>query len=276
MMGRRHLLLTALVVLTAWPGEARGASIVYQDPSGDDFGPGSYTYPTASEYTKGSFDLRKVELRARGAKVEIKVTLGANIEDPWDSAAWDGQGFSLQMVQIYLDIDGKPGSGHTDTLPGIHAGFAPEDAWDRMVIISPQGRSRLRAEVKQKASAMAAAIVIPTKVKVRGRTLIATVKKSALGGAPRASWGLQAVMQSNEGFPKGTDLLSRRVNEYPGQHRFGGGNDRECDPHVLDILVSPAQGGDAEAEGQKAALAYSCGPDGESVRQAVLPMVRLE
>ena len=44
-------------------------------------------------------------------------------------------------------------------------------------------------------------------------------------------------MQSNEGFPDGKDLLTRKVNEYEGQHRFGGGTDTDCDPHVIDILV---------------------------------------
>jgi hypothetical protein len=178
------------------------------------------------------------------------------------------------MVQIYLDTDGKPGSGHTDALPGINAGFAPEDAWERVVVISPQGASRLRSEVAAKAGSMAKSVVVPTKVKVRGKTLIATVKKKALGGKPKASWGVQAVVQSNEGFPDKRDLLSRRVNEYAGDHRFGGGNDWSCDPHVLDILAGGATGADAEKASQKSALAYTCGDDGVSVKRATLPMIR--
>ena len=49
-------------------------------------------------------------------------------------------------------------------------------------------------------------------------------------------------MQSNEGFPAGNDLLTRKVNEYEGQHRFGGGNDGDCDPHVMDILAGKGAG----------------------------------
>ena len=49
-------------------------------------------------------------------------------------------------------------------------------------------------------------------------------------------------MQSNEGFPDGKDLLTRKVNEYEGQHRFGGGTDSDCDPHVIDILAGNGTG----------------------------------
>ena len=82
------------------------------------------------------------------------------------------------------------------------------------------------------------------------------------------------MVQSNEGYPDRRDLLSRKVNELPGQHRFGGGNDWECDPHVLDILAGTAKGDNSEVDAQKKALAYTCGPDGQRVSEATLPMVR--
>ncbi len=58
-------------------------------------------------------------------------------------------------------------------------------------------------------------------------------------------------MQSNEGFPDEADLLTRKVNEYEGQHRFGGGNDGDCDPHAMDVLAGKGdrrQGRDRRAE----------------------------
>ena len=56
-------------------------------------------------------------------------------------------------------------------------------------------------------------------------------------------------MQSNEGFPDGKDLLTRKVNEYEGQHRFGGGTDGDCDPHVIDILAGNGTGAADEVAG---------------------------
>jgi carbohydrate-binding DOMON domain-containing protein len=250
------------------------ALMTFLDPTGDDFGPGTYKYPTDAVYKRGSFDLRKVEIQTRGSTVEFRVTLGQRIEDPWNSREWPtrGNGFSLQMVQIYLDT--TIGAGFRSTLPGINAAFGKQDAWDKVVVISPQGAARLRAEIRQKAGAMKKAVVVPTRVRVRGKTLIATVKKSDLGGAPAKHWGVQAVMQSNEGFPKGNDLLSRRVNEYPGKHRFGGGSDYTCDPHIIDILAGRAKGLASEKAAQRKALSYQCGPDGKSLKKAILPMMR--
>jgi len=269
------ILLCHALLLTL-PLTASAAKLSYADPAGDDFGPGTYTYPTNSVYTPGSFDLRKVELKTKGSKVEIKVTLGAAIEDPWNSKGWtpSGQGFSLQMVQLYIDTDGKPGSGHTKTLPGINAVFDAKDGWERAIVISPQAGSRLRSEVAAKAGALKAGVVVPTKVVVRGKTLVATVKKKDLGGALSSSWGFQAIVQSNEGYPDKDDLLSRKVNEFGGDHRFGGGNDWNCDPHVLDILAGAGKGGADEKELQKSALSYTCGDGGASVKMATLPMVR--
>ena len=57
-------------------------------------------------------------------------------------------------------------------------------------------------------------------------------------------------MQSNEGFPAPTDLLTRKVNEYEGQHRFGGGTDSDCDPHVMDLLAGNGVGDASEVEAQ--------------------------
>jgi len=204
-------LACALIALPAAAG-----SLTFDDPTGDDFGPGTYTYPTDSVYLRGSFDIKRLEIKNKGSKVEFRLTLAQRIEDPWNSLGWPekGNGFSIQMAQVYLDT--TPDKGHTTTLPGINASFAKKDAWDKVIVISPQAAARVRREAKSKAGGHAADVIVPTKVRVRGKTLIATVKKSALGGAMDPKWGLQVVMQSNEGFPAKEHLLSRRVNEYRG------------------------------------------------------------
>ena len=267
------LIIAALVLSVA---DARAETLVFDDPAGDDFGPGKYKYPTDAVYRRGSFDIRKVEIEDKGTNIEIRVSIGARIQDPWKSRSWQprGNGFSLQMVQIY--IDNKASSGFKMALPGINAVFAAKDAWDKVIVISPQGAARLKQEAKAKAGALSSGVVIPLRTYARGQILYAVVRRPDLGGAPSKSWGVQVVMQSNEGFPGKTEMLSRKVNEVAGKHRFGGGNDFDCDPHVLDILVAPAKGGADEKDGQKKALRYECGDEGESVKRAILPMVRLQ
>jgi carbohydrate-binding DOMON domain-containing protein len=138
---KRSLALTAaLVVLAA------GASFAaeFTDPKGDDNGPGTYVYPTDIVYTAGSFDLTAFEVTAKKNKVEFDVEMAASLDDPWRMET----GFAIQMIFIFIDTDGKEGSGHTDSLPGLNIQFDPKHAWDRCVIcpLSPaQGCSRRSA-----------------------------------------------------------------------------------------------------------------------------------
>lgn len=244
-------------LLAAQPALAGG--VVLEDPKGDDDGPGTYVYPTDPAYKKGSFDLTKVEIKDKGDKLQIKVHLKVKLEDPWKSRDWPtrGNGFSLQMAFLFVDQDHKKGSGHAEGIPGLNVRFKDDARWEKVVIISPQGNTRLKSEINTKAKGLKADIVLPIKVKVSGKKIIATVSKKDLGD-PQAGWGYQLVVQSNEGYPAKDALLTRPVNESRGEHRFGGGRDDNCDPHVIDIL----------GKNQHDVLkAYKCGQPAE------LPMV---
>ncbi len=245
----------------------------YSDPEGDDNGPGTYVYPTDRAYARGSFDIRSVTIEQDGDEVEFRVEVGARIEDPWRSDEWDGNGFSLQFAQVYVDTTPGDTEGNTLTLPGINAQFAQEHAWNRVVLISPQGTSRLQQEVTEKAGSVAGAVVLPSSTRAQGRTIVSRAPMAAFGAGDPSTWGIQVVMQSNEGFPSGTDLLTRPVNEFEGAHRFGGGSDYNCDPHVLDMLAGAASGEDSEQSAQHTALGtFTCDDSGEGTI-ATIPMI---
>ncbi len=269
---RRHptsLAFAAGVLLVS--AAASAGTLELSDPKGDDNGPGSYVYPTGAEYKKGSFDITSVEVKEKGSDVEIEITVGAAIEDPWDSKKWPnpGNGFSLQMFQVYVDTDGKPGSGEKDALPGMNAEFADDSRWEKVIFISPQNNKTILAELKQKAPKLADKVILPKKVSARGKTVTALFAKKELGAAiGKAGW--QVLSASNEGYPKGKDILSRKVNEYEGEHRFGGGDDGEIDPHFVDVLAGKAKGGDDEKAAQAAMLKY----DAKAKKKAQLKMVR--
>ena len=135
------------------------------------------------------------------------------------------------MFFIFIDTDRKAGSGHKAGLPGLNVKFAEGSRWEKALIISPQGTKRLTSEINAKAKKWKKDIVVPTSVSVRGKSVVARFPKSQIGNLSKA-WGYQVLVQSNEGYPDKTDLLTRRVNEFNGQHRFGGGNDYNCDPHA--------------------------------------------
>jgi len=237
-----------------------GQTVSFSDPTGDDNGPGNYTYPTDGVYKPGSFDITNFTMKVSGDQANFAVTVNSKLEDPWGMRV----GFAVQMIFIFIDTDHKEGSGSTDGLPGLNIKFAPADAWDKCIILSPQAPNRVQQEVDSKAASMKAAILIPKSTKGSASTISGSVSVKDLGEGDPAKWGYQVVMQSNEGFPAKTDLLTRKVNEYEGQHRFGGGNDGDCDPHVMDVL----------GDDQKDQLAYECNADGSSKKMATLHMVR--
>jgi carbohydrate-binding DOMON domain-containing protein len=257
----------ALAAIVAGPSLAQ--EVVFKDPVGDDHGPGKYLYPTDPVYKKGSFDLTELKVTQKGDKATFAVSVNSDLEDPWSMPA--PANFSVQEFFIFVQT-GK--GGFTKGIPGTNVQFAPEDAWNKCVILSPQPAGRVRAEVKQKAADLASGIVVPEETVGKGRTISGTVDKKALGEGDLAKWGYQIVVQSNEGFPDKTDLLTRKVNEYEGQHRFGGGNDGDCDPHAMDVLAGKGTGDKGEIEEQHKMLSYECNPDGSSKKMATLKMVR--
>ena len=264
-----RLALAALIGL-GLAGSAAAQEVTFKDPVGDDKGPGTYVYPTDTVYKTGSFDITGLKVAVKGGQVEFEVGVNTLLEDPWRM----GTGFSVQMIFIFIDLDGKQGSGITEGLPGLNVRFGLDDQWERCVILSPQSASRVRSEVDGKAGAMKAAVLVPNKVKGTSRTISGSVPLADLGGGDPSTWGFQVVMQSNEGFPAATDLLTRKVNEFEGQHRFGGGNDGECDPHVMDVLAGKGRGDPSEVQAQSQMLAYECNADGTAKKLATLSMVR--
>ena len=264
----RHLAAAALAALLAAPALAQEVS--FKDPIGDDNGPGKYTYPTDQVYKPGSFDLVGFTVKVRGDKADFAVTVNSELEDPWRM----GVGFAVQMVFIHVKNDQ---GGFTDGLPGTNVAFAPDSAWNKVVILSPQPASRVKSEVSIKAGKMKGAVVVPGRTLGSGRTITGTVDLKELGGkGDPATWGFQVLMQSNEGFPDKTDLLTRKVNEYEGQHRFGGGTDTDCDPHVMDLLAGDGKGDPSEVKAQHDMLAYECNADGTAKKRATLVMVHMK
>jgi carbohydrate-binding DOMON domain-containing protein len=259
------------VVVAAIPAAA--GNVTFSDPKGDDNGPGTYVYPTKGDYKKGSFDLTSLEITEKGADLEITISVAATIEDPWDSAKWPtpGNGFSIQMFQLYVDADGKAGSGEADALPGMNATFADDARWEKVVIISPQANKEITSRIDQKAKGLKAKIVLPTKVSAKGKKVTAIVKKADLGIDP-AKAGFQLLVSSNEGFDNQPQngILARTVNEFEGEHRFGGGDDGDTDPHFIDCLAGAGKGGDDEVKAQHTMLSY----DVKKKKRAVLKMVR--
>lgn len=253
---------------------ASADTLSFQDPKGDDDGWGTAEYPTGKDYARGSFDLTGLEIKEDGDFVVFEVELAEAVADPWKSTEWGGNGFSLQFVQIYLDTDGKARSGERKGVPGSGVEFAPDAYWEKVILVSPQPPAKLRGEVGMKAKYLDKKVIVPERTEVRGKKIIARVKKSDVG-APAKTWGVQALMLSNEGFSDKDEIFARKTNELPGEHRFGGGCDEVGDPQVLDLLAGSAKGDASEKEAQHKMLSgWKCAATMAQATPAKVGVVR--
>ena len=206
--------------------ESPEETISFKDPVGDDDGPGGYTYPTDEVYTPGSFDLTGFSVTKKGDRVTFDVAVKALLKDPWGLKS----GFSVQMVFIFIQTDNRQGNGFVKTVPGLNVRFNDADAWDKLVILSPQPAAHRGGNRTKSASGSTVIDHRARSHKGSDHTISASVDLAQLGGGNLTKWGYQVVIQSNKGYPENQDLLTRRVNEVAIRHRFGGGNDDDCDP----------------------------------------------
>ena len=241
----------------------------WKDPVGDDKGPGNYLYPTNKVYRAGSFDIVALRLTESGGQVRLELEQNSDLADEWGM----GKDFAVQTAFVFLDVDGDAGNGHESSVPGLNVVFADGHRWDKVVVISPQPASVLERDAKGKAKDIFADMIFPPDARGEGRVIAATFPVSATGGADFAKWRVQVAMQSNEGFPARKDYFTRKVNEFEGEHRFGGGWDTNCDPHIMDVLAGDADGSADEADAQYEMMSYECEPSGKSKRRAALRLV---
>ena len=185
------------------------------DPTGDDTGPGTYTYPTDAVFQPGNFDITNFQVGADDNNIVFRFTLAGPVDNPWDGM----NGLSLQTFDIYIDQDGD-GQGGVAFLPGRNLALAEGSAWD-FAITAEGWESKIFAPGDEGATEIAGpgdfeVITDPGQQKVTIR-----VPKSILGETPEA-WRYAAVVMSQEGFPSTGVLRVRDVGVAAEQWRIGG------------------------------------------------------
>ncbi|GAA3029656.1 glucodextranase DOMON-like domain-containing protein [Microbacterium dextranolyticum] len=193
------------------------------DPTGDDNGPGSYTYPTDSAFNPGSFDLTGLTVYRDGDTVRFVTKVAGEVRNPWF-----GQGMSTQRVNIYLR-DGDS-TATTPLLPGTNTSAA--GAWTRAIVASgrfadsPYGAGVFTPDGQR--------IARPT-IEVNGAAgeIIASVPASTLGDVDLSKTGYQVSMfadaESGEGVGNVRPIYSTECAQgvgcpdFVGPYRGAGG-----------------------------------------------------
>ena len=70
----------------------------FQEGTGDDNGPGTYTYPTGERYADGALDIDEATVHTLGNDYQLRFTVAGGLENP------DGNetGVSVQQFQVYM------------------------------------------------------------------------------------------------------------------------------------------------------------------------------
>jgi len=250
--------LAFVALVAAVVGASAPAAVVVEDPAGDDVGPGGYVYPSGSEYHRGDFDLRRLELVPRGDEVELRVTLGAEINryiPDKRTLASDVElvnGVQVQNIDVYIDTDGRPGSGFSETVPGRRVVIDPSSPWDVAVVLTPQPFAA-RSIIDGAMSAEAAArVVVPTGLRVSGSSVSVRLPAALFGGPPSPSWGF-AVLVTGAIWQQSFELVPRLIGDHRAnaftmpvqgvaeKRAFGGGELSAWTPWVIDLAVPPGR-----------------------------------
>jgi carbohydrate-binding DOMON domain-containing protein len=185
------------------------------DPLNDDYGPGTYTYPSDPVFSPGNFDVTNFQVGIDDENVVFRFLMRGPVDNSWDSP----NGVSLQTFDVYIDADGD-GQGGVSMLPGRNLSFEDGTAWDYAITVEgwfpgvfvpgEEGPQRI-AEASE-----FQVLADPGQQKVTIR-----VPKSILGDDPE-NWSYAAVVMSQEGFPSGGVMRVRDVTPVVEQWRVGG------------------------------------------------------
>ncbi len=107
-----------------------GIILEIDDPLNDDYGPGTYKYPTDKAFQgEGLFDITSFSITRVSEKYRFDLSF-ANLIDPWGSI----HGFSLPLIEIYI---GKKGTGILELYKeGANIKLHPDYPWSRLLKIS--------------------------------------------------------------------------------------------------------------------------------------------
>lgn len=245
-----------------------------EDAKGDDRGPGRYEYPTSFQGRFGFLDITRFTVEDSGDFLTLVVEFRRPIPRYRNDGSTEAKGYFLQLVDVYVDTDGRPGSGNAWALPGRNVSFDASGGWEKVVVLTPGNSRNLELLLRDRTSDLRLVnarhdVVLPNRVYPQAYSLKAVIRKSDLGGEPQPHWGWQVMaMQYEPGNLARNQLQQGRVQRFPDDAHFGGGTDFEGDPNVIDLLAPTAD------EQYRWLSAYRASPYAERNRFAVVPLQR--
>ncbi len=213
--------------------EGGGTSVLdVADPVGDDNGPGTYQYPTSSDFVAGSFDLTRFQVLSDGTYAYLRVTLRTLVPT---FGALDG----AQLLDVYVHVPGASPTSTAAAYTSRNYTIAPSGAWSQRVEV--QGfASPVWVNASGGTVGTASALAVQS-----DRTITVALPESEFG-TPSSGWGFTVVLTGQDGF---SPDLARAFTATPGAFTFGvcapGGTAPICSvdpttvPKAMDVITPP-------------------------------------
>jgi glucoamylase len=213
--------------------EGGGATVLdVTDPAGDDNGPGTYQYPTASDFAPGSFDLTRFQVLSDGTFAYLRVTLRTLTPT---FGVLDG----AQLLDVYVHVPGASPTSTAAAFASRNYSIAPPGAWSQRVEVqgfAPAVWVNAAGGTQGTASALA----------VQSDRTITVALPEAQFGVPASGWGFTVVLTGQDGF---SSDQARGFTATAGSFSFGvcapGGTAPVCTfdpngvPKAMDVITPP-------------------------------------
>lgn len=102
----------------------------FEDPAGDDRGPGTLKYPTNPVFKDGVFDIVKFQVLEDAEYIYLRTTFRDFGGNPWNGP----NGFSLQLIHVYI-LTTDPTMPRNTTAPGLNVEVYP--GWHYLAVAAP-------------------------------------------------------------------------------------------------------------------------------------------
>ena len=200
------------------------------DPVGDDNGPGTFTYPTASDFRPGAFDLTGFQVVQDGDTTYLRTRVR-------DLSPTFGNALGAQLLTIFAHRPDATGS--TSALyASRNYSIASQDAWSRAIQVRGFDETRVfDASGAQVGTASTQASALSGYITV-------IVPTAVLGATPGPGWTFSVVLHGQDGF--GQDG-ARGFTPTAGDYTFGecpaGSTSPICQvpvgelPKAMDVLT---------------------------------------
>jgi glucoamylase len=202
------------------------------DPIGDDNGPGTYQYPTASDFAPGGFDLTGLQVNQTGTDVYIQTSI-RNLVPTF------GNSFGAQLLDLYVRDPAAASTSTSAAYSQLNYSISPADAWNER--LEAQG---FAPTIWDNAAGTSLGSVQQVVDDPSG-TITLIVPQSVFGTVG-SGWVFTVALTGQNGF---NSYQARDFTETPGAYTFGvcasGNSSPICNvdpskvPYVIDTITPP-------------------------------------